>query len=219
MAEAQKNVEKQLHQQAAQNALLQQKLLEAQEQIAALQPPTASNVALQEPVTLPPPALPASSEAQAALRSLGHSLRLLAQQEEAVTVTWGDLARAKMHWQDFLLLVPIQVAIGSLQVVKCGTGAAPDLALAVPRKLLELLRSQLDAMEVQMTVAQQDASQKQQLATEAQTWAASVLDQAKRIAERKRIPAPDSAGERDKKAAAAAKAAAAVPVNGEGESI
>ena len=152
---------------------------------------------LRDAAFLPPPTPPTSEEAAKALFALGQSLRLLAQQDEPVTVTWEDLSRAPLSWADCLQLIPIQTIAQS--VPRCGTGRAPEPTSAVPRRVLELLRTQLDILAAQSTLSQVAAAHKSELEAQTTAWASSVLDQAKRIAERKR--APEAAAETLKSAA------------------
>ena len=113
-------------------------------------------------------------------------MRLLAQQDEPVAVTWADLSRAHVSWDDFLQLVPLRVVAKS--VSKVGSKTAPEPTHIVPRKLLELLRSQLDVLAAQWSASDAAASQQAELNAQAAVWATSLLDQAKRITDRKRIP-------------------------------
>ena len=171
----------------ARASALQPSRAEAREQLAALQPRPAGGAAFQEAINLELPTPPASEEVKSALYSLGQSLRLLAPPDEVIAVTWEDLSRVQPTWTDFLRLVPIQVAEPSVGGV-VGTRAPLDPTHIVPRKLLELLRSQLDILAAQWSASSSFATQQAELTAQASQWATSVMDQAKRISERKRVP-------------------------------
>jgi hypothetical protein len=175
--------------QAAQNAMLMQQLAEAQEQLAALKLPKVVTAAdLKDPINLVPPQPPSTEEARNVLWVIGQSLRLFAQQDNPVPVTWADLTNAGLDWVSFQLLIPVAVVAKSV-VGACGTGKAPDQTQVIPRKILELLRSQLDVLAAQNSVEQAAAAQTKELSSKVAEWTTSVIDQAKRISERKRIPA------------------------------
>jgi hypothetical protein len=179
--------EKVINTQAAQNSILMQELAEMREQLAAQQPSRSSQSALLPPVVLQAPAMPTDPAAQQACLALCQSLRLLAQQEHIVAVTWADLTRAHMPWTDFIHLVPILEVAKTVK--KVGTARAPEQHLEVPRRLLELLRTQLECIVAEMTSEQKAVKQKAQLESECRAWAETVIDQALRISERKRPPA------------------------------
>ena len=173
--------------QAAQNAMLMKEMAEMKEQMASLQPPSAPT-ALLPPVVLDTPEVPSDPAAQQACLALWQSLRLLAQQATPVPVAFADLARAHLPWADFLRLIPIKVAAAALDC-PVGTGRGPQPHQEVPRRLLELLRTQLDSIVSQLSSEQKAVKEKTQLTAECNAWAATVIDQAKRISERKRPPA------------------------------
>jgi hypothetical protein len=104
-----------------------------------------------------------------------------------VEVTWADIAHAGLDWASFQQLVP--AAIVGKSVTGCGTARAPDQTKTIPRKILELLRSQLDVLAAQGTMAQAEATKTAEMQNKVAEWSASVIDQAKRISDRKRAPA------------------------------
>ena len=177
--------EKVINTQAAQNAMLMQKMAEMEEKMAALQPQSTPTILLP-PIVLDAPEVPSEPAAQQACLELWQSLRLLAQQETPVPVAWADLTRAHLPWADFLRLIPIKVAAAALEGVPIGILRAPDPNLEVPRRLLELLRTQLDSIVSQLTAEQKAVKDMTQRTAECNAWAVTVIDQAKRIAERKR---------------------------------
>ena len=95
-------------------------------------------------------------------------------------------------------------------MTKATAKKAPEPTSAVPRRILELLRTQLDILAAQSTLSQAAAAQKTELEVQATKWAVSVLDQAKRIPERKRAPAVTSETMKD---------AAKVPVPPDGAAV
>jgi hypothetical protein len=187
-AKLSKESQRQLDVQAAQNHLLHQELATVREQLAAaVQPPQCGQPVLLPPVVLPQPSVPSEPAAQQACLTMCQSLRLLAQQEEVITVTWADLTRAHLPWQEFIQIVPLVIAAKSIDCA-CGTERAPDQEKPVPRRLLELLRAQLDIIVTQMSEAQREGESRAQWEAAASAWATSMIGQAKRIQERKRAP-------------------------------
>ena len=99
-------------------------------------------------------------------------------------VAWGDLASGHLHWTDVVKLMPFHLIEESVQGIDPSNGPEPDAP--VPRRVLELLRKQLDTIVSLWTNdnAIQAAKAEEQHARS--DWAQKVLDQAKRVQEHKR---------------------------------
>ena len=136
--------------------------------------------------------MPEGAGAAHAMYSLRASLLLLAEQDTPAAVTWEDLAAAHLHWTDTCKLVPFHVIEESVAGVDAACGPAKDQV--VPRRVLELLRKQLDAIVVEWTTANATKVALAEQEHSHSTWAQTVLSQAKRMQELKRPAAsePDS---------------------------
>ena len=113
-----------------------------------------------------------------------HPLLLLAEQDSPTLVTWANLASAHLHWPDVCRLVPHHVIDQSIKGIDPTAGPAPDAH--VPRRVLELLRKQLDAIVAQWI---RDNAAQAAVAEEMHSrsaWAQTVLDHAKRLQDLKR---------------------------------
>ena len=189
----------------------QQRLLkEAQSKLAEQQQMTQPT-ALLPPAVLPVPDMPKSEQAAQSLYVLQSALKMLAMQETQVMFTWADLGAAKLCWGDFCKLVPVEVTAQSIPNLDPEHG--PKEAEPVPRRTLECLRVQLDSIMTRWTAKDAEAAAKNELNTQANAFAATILDQAKRIQDKKRLAAPLAATEQKvaKPAAPETASAAAVP--------
>ena len=166
---------KQLADQKGQNQLLADQLQR--------QPTAPSQTGVMAAAVLPTPQMPAADSAPA-LINLRQSLHLLAQQDDHVPVTWGHLTQAHLPWTDAILLVPkAEVARSKIEFdVEVG----PNADHLVPPRVLALLRTQLDAVVHQWTEA--NAVQAALAINQADqcTWAHAIMDEAKRVQEKKR---------------------------------
>ena len=168
---------------ATQTAQLNDQAAQLAMQQTALRPAALTPVAV-----LPTPMMPEAADSAEAMYSLRASLHQLAEQEMPVLVTWADLATAHLHWADTCKLVPFHVMEASLNGTDATNGPTADSV--VPRRILELLRKQLDAVVIEWikdnTAKAAVAEQKHGLSA----WAQTVLSQAKRLQELKRSAAP-----------------------------
>ena len=177
----------QLKQQLAETeAKLASQQAELTRQQTAMRPSLASLVPAAQ---LPAPMMPERKDAAEAMFSLRANLLLLAEQETPVIVTWGDLAAGHLHWPDATKLVPFHVIEESVKGIDASSGPLSDAP--VPRRVLELLRKQLDTIVSLWT--QDNASQvtKAEERHALSCWAQNVLDQAGRLRDHKRH-APES---------------------------
>ena len=153
--------------------------------------------------------MPTSEGAAQALYVLRSALKTLAMQENQVLFTWADLAAAKLDWNDFCTLVPAAVTAESVQDLDHVQG--PQLTDQIPRRTLECLRVQLDTIVTQWTAMNTEAAAKNELQTQASSFAATILDQAKRIQDKKRTAEPLEKSQPAKIAAPDAGSSAAAP--------
>ena len=179
-----------------QQEILKQQLAETQAKLNAQaaeltkQQAAVRPSAMQPAAVLPSPSMPEGKDAATAMYSLRASLLLLAEQDTPVVVSWGDLALGHLHWADVCRIVPHHVIDRSVKGIDAAAGPSPEAP--VPRRVLELIRKQLDAIvsewvrdnDTKVAVAQEKHSQS--------AWAQNVLDEAKRVQERKR-PAESTA--------------------------
>ena len=165
----------------------QQLLAEAQRKLAEQQQ-TLQPTALLPPAVLPDPQMPGCESAAQALYVLQLALKRLAMQESQVLFTWADLASAQLCWTDFCKLVPALVTAESVQDLDLVQG--PRLTDQIPRRTLECLRVQLDTIMGQWTAQNAEAAARTDLQNQASAFAATILDQAKRIQDKKRHAEP-----------------------------
>ena len=139
---------------------------------------------------LPEPTMPEGKDADNAMYSLRASLLLLAEQDTPTVVTWGDLAAGHLHWPDVCRLVPHHLIDQSSPGIDPSAGPAPDAP--VPRRVLELLRKQLDAIVATWIRDNAAAAAVAEEKHSRSAWAQNVLDQAKRVQELKRHAEPSA---------------------------
>ena len=140
---------------------------------------------LLPPAQLPSPAMPACEQAAQALYVLRDALRVLAMQEQRVPFTWADLDAAKLCWDDFCALVPFEITAQSVPGLVREKG--PTKTDQVPRRTLECLRTQLDGIATQYATQNAASATVDGLRQQANAYAEQILDQAKRIQDRKRV--------------------------------
>ena len=163
----------------AQKILLAQQEQKIQDQHRLLQPS-----AVKAPVQLPTPAAPTDTATGDAWFRLRQFLILLAQQEAPVGVSWNDLVQFLMTWEEFSKLVPFHVSKESIPDLDAAAG--PHLDQHVPRRLLACLRDQMDVLVHEWFKEAAKSDARAELTTEANKFAQTVLDEAKRIQEKKR---------------------------------
>ena len=159
-------------------------------QAAALnaQQQVMQQAAIRPLAVLPPAALPADPDVALGLYRLRQSLLLLAQQESVVLVSWENLATSSLSWDECIKLVPAAVVAESISDLDHILG--PDLTSAVPRRVLELIRAQLDALAAEWLKSNAEVAAKAELTEQVNAWTQSTLDQARRLQTRKRPDAP-----------------------------
>ena len=169
-------------------AKLNAQVAELAKQQAAMRPSASS---ITPAAVLPVPSMPEGVDAANAMYSLRASLLLLAEQDTPALVSWGDLAAGHLHWPDICRLVPHHLIEESVAGIDPTAGPAADAH--VPRRVLELLRKQLDEIVAEWM---RDNAAKVAVAEEKHAlsaWAQTVLDQAKRLQECKRPAASSDA--------------------------
>ena len=173
-----------------QQELLKQQLADTQAKLAAQQVEISKQQTAMRPsaivpaAVLPEPSMPEGKDSATAMYSLRASLLLLAEQETPPLVSWGDLADGLLLWPDVCRLVPHHIIEQSVAGIDPTAGPAPDAH--VPRRVLELLRKQLDAIVAQWireNAAQAAVAEEMHSRS---AWAQTVLDHAKRLQDLKR---------------------------------
>ena len=99
-------------------------------------------------------------------------------------VTWENLASTGMTWDEAVKLVPPEVMEPSIPQLDHHIG--PDPTDVVPRRVLELIRAQLDACTHEWYKASAQQSSLAEITAHTTAWAQGILDQAKRVQELKR---------------------------------
>ena len=99
-------------------------------------------------------------------------------------ISWNDLLQFKMTWEDFSKLVPFHVAQESLPDLDAAAGPPSDQP--IPRRLLACLRDQMDVLAHEHFKANAKSETRAEVTAEANTFAQTILDEAKRIQEKKR---------------------------------
>ena len=140
--------------------------------------------ALVPAASLPTPQLPETLGAQLAMFNLRQALLLLAEQDIPTLVTWADLGRAHLSWADMCLLVPAHTIQESVVVADFTTG--PPQEDAVPRRVLGLLRKQLDCIIAEFVAANSVTAAKAEQDQLHLVWTTAVMNQARRLQDRKR---------------------------------
>ena len=143
---------------------------------------------LLPPAVLPRPAAPICEKAVQSLCVLRNALRMLAMQETPVPFTWADMGAAKLSWEEFCTLVPPLVTADSIPGLDHTAG--PPAADQIPRRILECLRTQLDTIAVEWETKNAAEAMMADVRAQATAFATQMLDQAKRIQERKRCAEP-----------------------------
>ena len=105
-------------------------------------------------------------------------------QDVQVPFTWADLGVAGLNWESFCVLVPPKVTAESIPDLDHANG--PKASEPMPRRTLECLRSQLDTIAVLWDSKIAEEATKAEMRAQAEAFAVQILDQAKRIAEKKR---------------------------------
>ena len=99
-------------------------------------------------------------------------------------VTWANLASSSLNWDAALQLVPAEVMAQSIPDLDHVLG--PDATDVVPRRILELIRAQLDACAAEWFKTSAVQASSAELTQQVHLWAQEVLDQAKRVQQLKR---------------------------------
>jgi hypothetical protein len=118
------------------------------------------------------------------LFNLRQSLLLLAQQDAVVMVTWANLASSGLTWDEAVKLVPPDVMASSMPDLDHLIG--PETTDVVPRRVLELIRAQLDACAAEWVKVNAQQATMSEVSQQVTAWTQVVLDQAKRVQLHKR---------------------------------
>ena len=170
---------------AQQEALAKTKAaLDAQAAALCAQQQTLQPSAIRPMATLPPAVLPTDPVVARGLYALRQSLLTLAQQDSVVLVTWANLASSALSWDECTKLVPAAVIGESVALLDHIIG--PEQDAPVPRRVLELIRAQLDALAADWLKANAEEAAKAELGEQVRAWSQATLDQAKRLVDRKR---------------------------------
>jgi hypothetical protein len=138
-------------------------------------------------VQLPPAELPESAEDVGALRSTLEGLQLLEEQElhvrVAYPVCWGDLAKQGMRAELLKSLLPADCL---------GSGDEVADHVQVPQRTLGALRRQLDFLAAKWEAKGAEFLRAQEVQAGVNALYSSVMDEAKRVQRRKRLPSSEA---------------------------
>ena len=126
-----------------------------------------------------------SADKATILSSLRQGLLLLAQQDFPPPVLWTELTKARLPWADFQLLVPASVV--SQSIGPFDENAGPPAEDPIPRRVLELLRTQLDRIVSEWARANTELAAKAEQDQAHVAWSQSVMDNARRLQDVKRL--------------------------------